>query len=75
MKAKYQLFARAKPDFIWVDDDVRQSHHSVTYPCFCPICLGMFGRGNDRAALVKRMNDPADGTTLTWRWTKPTARC
>ena len=43
-----------------MDDDVRQSHHSVTYPCFCPICLGMFGRGNDRAALVKRMNDPAE---------------
>ena len=60
MKAKYQLFARAKPDFIWVDDDLRQSHHGVTYPCFCPICLEMFGRGNDRAALVKRMNDPAE---------------
>ena len=60
IKAKYQLFARTKPDFIWVDDDLRQSHHSVTYPCFCPICLGRFGRGNDRAALVKRMNDPAE---------------
>ncbi len=59
IKAKYQLFARAKPDFIWVDDDVRESHHGVTYPCFCPRCLEKFGHGSDRAALVRQMNDPA----------------
>ncbi len=58
--AKYQLFARAKPDFIWVDDDLRQSHHGVLYPCFCPICLEKFAHGMDRVELVQRMNDPAE---------------
>ena len=60
VKAKYQLFARAKPDFIWVDDDLRQSHHGVTYPCFCPLCLERFGHGAERAALVKRLENPAE---------------
>ncbi|MCE5260064.1 MAG: hypothetical protein LLG44_13555 [Chloroflexi bacterium] len=60
IKAKYQLYARANPDFIWVDDDMRGSHHGVLYPCFCPICLAKFGRSADRAALVARMNDPAE---------------
>lgn len=60
IKAKYQLFARAKPDFIWVDDDLRGSHHGVLYPCFCPICLAKFGHGTDRAELVARLNDPAE---------------
>lgn len=58
--AKYQLFAAAKPDFIWVDDDLRMTHHGVLYPCFCPICLDLFGQENDRAVLVARMNDPQE---------------
>ncbi|MCU0962359.1 MAG: hypothetical protein MUF48_19850 [Pirellulaceae bacterium] len=60
IQAKYQLFAQAKPDFLWVDDDVRATHHGVTYPCFCPLCLATFGRGSDRAELVRRLNDPAE---------------
>jgi len=32
----------------------------VLYPCFCPLCLKLFGHGSDRAALVARMNDPAE---------------
>lgn len=55
--AKYKLFAAAKPDFIWVDDDLRMTHHGVLYPCFCPICLNLFGQSADRADLVARMND------------------
>ncbi|MHB1354693.1 MAG: hypothetical protein ACYCZF_01810 [Anaerolineae bacterium] len=58
--AKYKLFAAAKPDFIWVDDDLRMTHHGVLYPCFCPICLAKFGQNSDRAALVARMNDPQE---------------
>lgn len=59
--AKYQVVARARPDFIWVDDDVRDSQRGVAYPCLCSVCLEQFGRGLDRAALVARLNDPAEG--------------
>ncbi|MHB9033828.1 MAG: hypothetical protein ACYC6L_12385 [Anaerolineae bacterium] len=60
IKAKYQLFARAKPDFMWVDDDLRGSHHGVLYPCYCPICLAKFGRETDRPKFIARLNDPAE---------------
>jgi hypothetical protein len=69
IRGKYELMARTNPDFIWVDDDLRASHHGPTYPCFCPICLGMFGPEQDRAALVKQLNAPANGE-LRRAWTE-----
>lgn len=66
---KYELMARTNPDFIWMDDDLRASHHGPTYPCFCPICLKMFGRGADREELVGRLNAPANGD-LRRAWTE-----
>ena len=65
--AKYTLFARARPDFIWVDDDIRLHHHGVAYGCFCPTCLDIFaqatGKSWEREALVNALNAPAGGET------------
>ncbi len=69
IRERYRAAARAKPDFIWVDDDFRMSHHGVLYPCFCPICLGKFGRQRDRAALVRQLNSPAEGE-IRRAWTE-----
>jgi len=69
IKKRYALMAGVKPDFIWVDDDIRMSHHGPTYPCFCPICLGKFGRGIDRVALVEQLNTPGNGD-LRRAWTE-----
>ena len=66
---KYELMARTNPDFIWMDDDLRASHHGPVYPCFCPICLKMFGRKTDREELVKQLNTPANGD-LRRAWTE-----
>lgn len=39
----YVALARAQPDFIWVDDDVRlQGHGKVIHACFCDRCLALF---------------------------------
>ena len=63
VRAKYELVARAKPDFIWVDDDIRMHHHGVAWGCFCETCLKIFsrkaGKKQSREALVKALNDPA----------------
>jgi hypothetical protein len=69
IKKRYALMAGAKPDFIWVDDDMRMSHHGPTYPCFCLICLGKFGHGTDRVALVEQLNTPGNGD-LRRAWTE-----
>jgi hypothetical protein len=45
VRACYAALARAKPDFIWVDDDVRlESHGPVRYACFCDRCIATFSR-------------------------------
>jgi hypothetical protein len=65
VKAKYELVAKAGPDFIWVDDDIRMHHHGVAFGCFCPTCLAQFakraGETFTREALVESFDDPAAG--------------
>ncbi|MEI8241829.1 MAG: hypothetical protein WCI17_01040 [bacterium] len=65
VRAKYRLVAAARPDFIWVDDDIRMHWHGILWGCFCPTCLGLFaqraGRPYAREELVKAFDDPAAG--------------
>ncbi len=60
----YRLVAQARPDFIWVDDDVRIHHHTIPWPCFCQRCIRLFagkfpGAPKTRKELVKRWTPPA----------------
>lgn len=63
VREKYRLTAQAKPDFIWVDDDIRIQHHGVPWPCFCPTCLRLMaqrtGRPWTREELVAALEHPA----------------
>jgi hypothetical protein len=65
VQAKYRLVAAARPDFIWVDDDIRMHWHGILWGCFCPTCLGLFaeraGRPYSREELVKAFDDPGAG--------------
>lgn len=65
VRAKYTLVARQRPDFIWVDDDIRMHNHGVAFGCFCETCLELFsrrtGRQWTREALVKAFDDPEAG--------------
>ena len=39
----YKALAKAKPDFIWIDDDVRMGHHPpAQFSCFCELCMTRF---------------------------------
>jgi hypothetical protein len=41
----YTLIAQTKPDFIWIDDDVRLAGHwPITFACFCNLCVQQFSR-------------------------------
>ncbi len=65
VKEKYRLVAEARPDFIWVDDDIRMHHHGVAWGCFCPTCLKIFAKRSglklSRVRLVKVFDDPKNG--------------
>ena len=42
VKPLYEMLAKAGPDFIWMDDDMRLIWNDVPGPaCFCPRCLGL----------------------------------
>jgi hypothetical protein len=78
IRKKYALAARTRPDFIWVDDDVRMHHHGMgrlDFTCFCPRCLAGFKKGRfaDRAELVAKLNAP-DGAELRADWVSNNAR-
>ena len=61
-----------KPDRLWIDDDLRMSHHlPAMYGCFCDHCLAgfgkTFGRAWTREALVKAINEANDlDTRAAW---------
>lgn len=65
VRAKYELIAKARPDFIWLDDDIRMHQHGVAYGCFCPTCLAISnqatGSRHTRESLVAALSDPARG--------------
>jgi hypothetical protein len=61
----YQLTARANPDYIWIDDDVRFGHMPIGNGCFCDNCLHIFeketGTKYTRERLKKALNEgPAE---------------
>lgn len=72
---RYRQVARAKPAFIWVDDDTRmEGHGEVIFGCFCPICLEHFAQAlnqplRDRLSLVTELNNPAN-KALRQAWTE-----
>ena len=45
----YRMLAEARPDVIWVDDDVRYGHMPIGNGCFCEGCLNRFNRENGTA--------------------------
>jgi len=42
----YQLAAECRPDFIWIDDDVRVGNHGkiLDFGCFCPECFAKMAK-------------------------------
>lgn len=63
IKDQYRIVTEAKPDYIWIDDDVRFSHMPVGLGCFCNNCLRIFkeetGKEYNRDMLKKALNTGA----------------
>ncbi|NLG26536.1 MAG: hypothetical protein GX557_01410 [Chloroflexi bacterium] len=71
----YTLVAGARPDFVWVDDDVRlYGHMPVVATCFCEACIARFnaewGGAWTRETLVEAMagapTDERDALRARW---------
>lgn len=72
IRKKYTMIARARPDFIWVDDDTRLFHHpNVKFACFCPTCIDLFNVKYEltggREELAKKLN-ATGGKKLRAAW-------
>ncbi|AZN41466.1 hypothetical protein [Paenibacillus albus] len=68
---KYTMAARAKPEFIWLDDDLRLFGIGVDYACFCDTCIRIYNVSHQfaytRESLVGALNSP-EGKPLRERW-------
>lgn len=71
----YTIHAASKPDFIWIDDDIRLGHHHpVSFVCFCDRCVADFSRRVGerftrqtlRAALDVPSQDATDSIRHQW---------
>ncbi|MCC6443995.1 MAG: hypothetical protein IT210_11140 [Armatimonadetes bacterium] len=71
--AAYTALAKAGPDFIWIDDDVRMAGHGpLQHVCFCDLCLAKFARETDtrkwtRESLQEAFNAGPIEDRLLWR--------
>lgn len=69
-----QIYGTVKPSSVWIDDDLRMSHHqSVSWGCFCGSCLESFSASQGveytRAPLVGALHKPGNGA-LRLAWTR-----
>ena len=67
----YRLHCAAKPDFIWIDDDVRAGHLPVGFVCFCDNCIAKFNKDyhhNFTREELKAALDAEDGIELRKQW-------
>lgn len=71
----YAALAAAKPDFLWVDDDVRlEGHGPIRFACFCDRCMATFsaesGTEWTRASLVAALRSGSwpERLALRRRW-------
>ena len=73
LRGAYVALARARPDFIWIDDDARLESHAadIVMTCFCPHCLADFsrqtGREWTRESLKEAFNGGEQGSRLSLR--------
>ncbi|MBQ6020507.1 MAG: hypothetical protein IJL26_10060 [Clostridia bacterium] len=71
VKPLYEIYSAAKPDFLWVDDDVRYGHLPIGNGCFCDGCIARFnargGHSFTRASLKEALTAPGN-TDLRKRW-------
>jgi hypothetical protein len=66
----YVALAKSKPDFIWIDDDIRmEGHGSPFLTCFCDRCLDIFSRESGAQWTRDRMKEALNGGTLDDRIT------
>ncbi len=63
----YQMLAKANPDFIWIDDDVRYYHMPVANCCFCDNCIRIFNETNDTAYTRESLRKELDGGNVELR--------
>lgn len=71
----YKAATLARPDYIWIDDDVRVAGHGpLRYTCFCQHCLEIFskesGKKYTRQSLKQALNqeDEAQKLELRKQW-------
>ncbi len=67
----YEIHCAAKPDFIWIDDDIRYGHIPVGICCFCDNCIDRFNNDHgytyDRSMLKLALDDPTN-VALRKKW-------
>lgn len=59
IKDCYEALAKAKPDFIWVDDDVRMEGHGspIGLSCFCKHCMTDFSTETGHTRTREELHD------------------
>jgi len=66
----YTLMANTKPDFIWIDDDIRYGHMPIGQGCFCDRCIEAFnatyGYSFTRESLREALNK--NDVELRMKW-------
>ncbi|MBQ8509374.1 MAG: hypothetical protein IJ493_05630 [Clostridia bacterium] len=66
----YRMLVEAEPDYIWIDDDIRNGHMPIGNGCWCDGCIEKFNRVNNtsytRATLLEALNSGDMAIRRAW---------
>lgn len=63
--ASYVALAKAAPDFLWIDDDVRlEGHGPIQHACFCDTCLARFSEETGRPWTRESLKEAFSGGSI-----------
>ncbi len=67
IKPVYIALAKANPEFIWIDDDVRCDHMPIGRGCFCDLCIADFNKKYGYSYKREELREQLNGMNITLR--------
>lgn len=67
IQSVYTMYAKIRPDHIWIDDDIRYGHLPIGNGCFCPLCVDKFNHNYGHSFTRESLRDALEEDNIPLR--------